>query len=47
MKTLTAIRQYLILVIIQLSQNIMMIQTNQSLKKMQDETGGVAVKEFV
>ena len=47
MKTLTAIRKFLILVIIQLSQNTMMIQTNQSFKKMRDETGGVAIKEFV
>ena len=47
MKTLTAIKKCLILVIIQLSQNTMMIQTNQSLKKMRDETGGVAIKEFV
>ena len=47
MKILVRIKKCLILVIIQLNQNIMMIQTNQLLVKMKDETGEVATEELV
>ena len=47
MKILVGVKKCLILAIILLSQNIMMIQTNQFFGKMKDETGGVTIKEFV
>ena len=37
----------LILVIIPLSQSSLLIQTNKSMEKRKDETGGVAIEEFV
>ena len=53
MKILVNIKNCLILVIIQVSQNIQTSQTNYDdsnklvLAKMQDETDGLAIKEFV
>ena len=53
MKILVNIKNCLILVIIQVSQNIQTSQTNYDdsnklvVAKMQDETDGLAIKEFV
>ena len=47
MKILIVIKKCLILLIIRLNQNTMLIQINQSLGKMKDEIGGVAIEEFV
>ena len=46
-KILAVIKKCLTLVIVQLSQNTMMIQTNQSLEKTKDETCCVTIEEFV
>ena len=46
-KILTTIKKCLTLVIIQLNQNIMIIQTNKWLVKWKIKKSGVAVEEFV
>ena len=46
-KILAVIKLFLILVIVQLTQNNMIIQTNQSLVKRKTKPKGVAIQEFV
>ena len=46
-KILAAIKKCLILVTIKISQNTRMIQTNQSMKKGQEEATAVAIEVFV
>ena len=46
-KILARIKKCLTLVIIQLSQSIMIIQKKLFVGKMEDETAGVAIEEFI
>ena len=46
-KILARIKKFLTLVIIQLSQSIMIIQKKLFVGKMEDETAGVAIEEFI
>ena len=47
MNILATIKNCFTLVIIQLSQNIMIIQTNEWLVKWNNETAGIAIEQFV